>query len=70
MKFTTRVGFVTGWVQGLGKAIALAPAKEGAEVVICDITELKPNAHGAHCAHSGMVENLNRSRLVQEGSRI
>ncbi|WP_432168619.1 SDR family NAD(P)-dependent oxidoreductase [Streptomyces sp. bgisy031] len=37
MKLQDKVALVTGAAQGLGKAIALAMAKEGADLVICDI---------------------------------
>lgn len=36
MKLKEKVALVTGAAQELGKAIALAIAKEGAEVVVCD----------------------------------
>ena len=37
MKLANKVVLVTGGAQGLGKAIALAMAREGASIVICDI---------------------------------
>lgn len=36
MNLSNRVALVTGGAQGLGKSIALALAKQGADVVICD----------------------------------
>lgn len=36
-KLSNRVAVITGGAQGLGKAIALAMANEGANIVICDI---------------------------------
>ena len=37
MKLANKVALITGGAQGLGKAIALAMAREGAGIVICDI---------------------------------
>jgi len=37
MKLKGKVAFVTGAAQGIGKAIAEALAKEGADIVVCDI---------------------------------
>jgi 3-oxoacyl-[acyl-carrier protein] reductase len=39
MRFTNKVVVVTGAARGIGKAIALAFAKEGADIVISDILE-------------------------------
>jgi 3-oxoacyl-[acyl-carrier protein] reductase len=37
MKLKNKVALITGGAQGLGKAIALGMAREGAAIVICDI---------------------------------
>ena len=37
MKLQDKVALITGGAQGLGKSIALAMAREGANIVICDI---------------------------------
>ena len=39
MKLKDKVALITGGAQGLGKSIALAMAREGADTVICDINE-------------------------------
>ena len=56
MSLSNRVALITGGVQGLGKAIALAMAKEGATIVICDINaktlpgaQSEIEATGARC---------------------
>ena len=56
MRLNNKVALVTGGAQGLGKAIALAMARDGADVVICDInpktlpeTEAEIVATGVRC---------------------
>ncbi|MBZ9654035.1 SDR family NAD(P)-dependent oxidoreductase [Phyllobacterium lublinensis] len=56
MRLSDRIALITGGAQGLGKSIALAMAKEGATIVICDInTKTLPDAQseiesaGARC---------------------
>ena len=39
MKLKDKVALITGGAQGLGKAVAVAMAKEGANIVLCDINE-------------------------------
>jgi 3-oxoacyl-[acyl-carrier protein] reductase len=39
MKLKDRVALITGGAQGLGKAVAIAMANEGAHIAICDIKE-------------------------------
>ena len=56
MRLKNKVALVTGGAQGLGKALALAMARAGADVVICDInpktlpeTEAEIVATGVRC---------------------
>ena len=60
MLLEERVAMVTGAAQGIGKAIALALAKEGANIVIVDI-----NLEGAK-ATAREIESLGRETLVFE----
>ncbi|WP_433203513.1 SDR family NAD(P)-dependent oxidoreductase [Nocardia sp. CA-107356] len=39
MQLQNKVAVITGAAQGLGKSIAVAMAKEGADIVLCDIQE-------------------------------
>ncbi len=60
MLLDNKVAIVTGAAQGIGKAIALALAREGANVVICDI-----NLAGAE-AIAMEIKSLGRETLVFE----
>ncbi|HQR49818.1 MAG TPA: SDR family oxidoreductase [Steroidobacteraceae bacterium] len=57
MKLKNKVAVVTGAAGGLGKAIAVAMAKEGASVVACDVNEqglaAAAKEAGAECAAHG-----------------
>ena len=44
MRLENKVGIVTGSARGLGRAIALRFAQEGAKITICDILECEPAA--------------------------
>src|SRR5512141_717834 len=44
MLLGNKVAIITGSARGLGKAIALRFAKEGAKVVVCDIHDCRPIA--------------------------
>jgi len=54
MKLKGKAALITGGAQGLGKAIALAMANEGADIVVCDINE------GALPSVAGEIEALGR----------
>jgi NAD(P)-dependent dehydrogenase (short-subunit alcohol dehydrogenase family) len=82
MKLANKVALITGGAQGLGKAIALAMAKEGAHAVVCDInTKTLPEAQAeieatgvrclaAKCDVSSVenVANLFRETVVTFGT--
>lgn len=53
MKLNNRVALVTGGAGGLGKAIALRMADEGAHVIICDINEQALDATRAEIESRG-----------------
>jgi NAD(P)-dependent dehydrogenase (short-subunit alcohol dehydrogenase family) len=56
--FTGKVAFVTGAANGIGRAAALAFAREGASVVVADVSE-KDNQQTAR-----MIEDLGRHALA------
>ncbi|MBM0744596.1 SDR family oxidoreductase [Phormidium sp. CLA17] len=56
--FTGKVAFVTGAANGIGRATALAFAREGANVVVADISE-QGNQETAH-----MIEDLGRRAIA------
>ena len=58
MKLSGKVALVTGAAQGIGKAIALALAKEGANIVVCDV-----NVEEAERT-AGEIKSLGRDTLA------
>ena len=58
MKLSGKVALVTGAAQGIGKAIALALAKEGANIVVCDV-----NVEEAQRT-AGEIKSLGRDTLA------
>jgi len=68
MKLKDKVALVTGSAQGIGKAIAVALAKEGANVVISDVNLELAQATAAEIAAMGVKSNaikLNVADLTQ-----
>ena len=61
MKLEGRVAVVTGGARGIGKASALAMAREGADVAICDLLEEEGRAT------IGEIEALGRRGLLCVG---
>ncbi|MEM1767326.1 MAG: 3-oxoacyl-ACP reductase family protein [Candidatus Bathyarchaeia archaeon] len=57
MRLVGKVAFVTGAARGIGKAIALALAKEGCDVVVVDLDEI-----GAHQV-AQEIQNMGRRAL-------
>ena len=61
MKLEGKVAVVTGGARGIGKASALAMAREGADVAICDLLEQEGRATLAE------IESLGRRALLYVG---
>ncbi len=57
-KYTGKVAFVTGAANGIGRATALAFAREGANVVVADVSE-QGNQETAH-----MIEELGKRAIA------
>src|SRR2546422_1295959 len=53
MEFSGQVALVTGAGQGIGEAIALALAREGADLVVNDVSEERASAAAAKVRESG-----------------
>ena len=62
MRLKDRVALVTGAAQGIGRAIALTLAQEGADIAVADINGLKAGAVAEE------VEGLGRRAVALEGS--
>ena len=68
MTLKNKVALVTGGAQGLGKAIALAMARDGADVVICDINpKTLPETEVEIVAPKAVVPNV--ATTVRPASR-
>jgi 3-oxoacyl-[acyl-carrier protein] reductase len=57
MKLADKTAIVTGSRRGIGKAIALALSREGANVTICDINEKTP-----YCRQRNQASGAGHSR--------
>ena len=75
MQLTDKVALVTGAGQGIGRAIALALAREGAHVVVCDINGKSADETAATIAsyqrrtqavHADMGDLADIDRMVRE----
>lgn len=65
-KLDGKVAFVTGGARGQGRSHALALAREGADVVVCDICEDIPTVPYPLATESDLKETV---RLVEETGR-
>ena len=53
MRFKNKVAVITGGAQGIGRAIALGMAREGAKIVVADLQSEKANAVAAEVKELG-----------------
>ena len=66
MMLKDKVALVTGAAQGIGKAIAIRLAKEGANVVICDMNEAQAQQTAAEIVSLGVKAVSYKVNVTQE----
>ena len=59
--FAGKVAFVTGAASGIGRAAALAFARQGASVVVADVSDERNQARTLRWHPGGCVGNMDRS---------
>ncbi len=66
MMLKDKVALVTGAAQGIGKAIALRLAREGASVAVCDMNEALAQQTAAEIASCGVKTSSHKVNVTQE----